>query len=135
MKKIAILMSVLMVLGMCSVVFAFGNARQNELRNDPNYEFVYTHGGGQAFLDLSSVSVDEYNPPVYQIEADAVYVSDEGRERNFHPVFRYNYDQQAIYARNQSGKWQYLNANGTMGEACDIAMAQAMFRQAYDIDF
>ena len=106
---------------------------------DSNYKYI--HGGNDYssyYLDLSSIDVQEYNPPHYQIAATIV-----GYGGYFHKVYkpfdtviRYNWYTKETYYQNDYGNWIKRKTEGTDNISINARrMADALFRAAYKMDF
>ena len=113
---------------------ALAASRADELRSNPNFIAVYANEKGEtAFLRIHSVSVQEYNPPVYQIAA-VVTRANEDAEYDVYETYRYNYDNQTIW-KHLFGKWTCLAPASSAQDNNDALMAEMMFKYAYGIDF
>lgn len=126
----------------CCMCIGFSDmalAARGYWNGDENYPCVDGGGGAYVFMDVSSVKVDEYNPPIYQIEADCIITNDnsfnEPMGRTFHQVSRYNYDKQTVWKQNEKGIWCWIDRKGAMVEIHKLQPALAMFKAAYGIEF
>ena len=110
---------------------------------DSNYKYI--HGGtdySSFYLDLSSIDVQEYNPPHYQIAATIV-----GYGGYFHKVYkphdivnRYNWYTKETFTRDDYGYWEAcykkISSDGMSNpEIYSRRTADALFRAAYNMDF
>ena len=105
---------------------------------DPNYKYVW--GGNDYtnfYIDLSSIDVQEYNPPHYQIAGTFVsysgYYHKVGTPK--YMVRRYNWYAKESYHLD-NGTWKQDKTNGTDNIAIsNRRFADALFRAAYNMDF
>lgn len=133
-----------MKLFLCLAVFLCllsGSARatpeqREEYREIPGLLSAYTYGDGECFLDSSSTSADDYQPPRYEISAITYFISDSNPDVVQRLVrFRYNYDKQTIFLNGTDGKWYWLNPDENPISLCQIVLADLMFQQCYRIPF
>lgn len=103
---------------------------------NPEFVPVYVYEDGECFLELASVSAEEYAPPRYQISGDTHFISDSTSGiATRHMTFRYNYDEQVIYIKGTDGKWYWLNPDENSISLCQIVLADFMFQQCYNMPF
>ena len=119
----------------CSLLIAT-TCFANSYDNNPNYRYVYATKGIKAFLDLISVKVHKYEPPIYEIAGHFVYVSDyDGNvSRTNSIIAKYNYSTKDIWIWN--GYWEIADKREkTSIDIYNRSSAKAMFRAAYNMDF
>ena len=106
-------------------------------KNDSNYVFIYTKMNVYHYFDLSSVDVQEYNPPHYQIAGVFVsYNSEYKTIHNQYHVMRYNWYTKETFTRDNYGNWKKLETDGDyMVPITNRKWADALFRAAYNMDF
>lgn len=110
--------------------------QKQQFASSPRFVSVYTYEDGECFLDLSSVTSDEYNPPRYQISGTTHFVADKKPVVTVrHMTFRYNYTLQTIYLKGTDGKWYWLDPNENIISLCQIRLAERLFQQCYQIPF
>lgn len=130
--RLMILVAVIAIMGVGSVCLA------NEYDDNPDYQFLYTAYQGKNYLQLSSVLVNEYNPPKYQLTGTTVHVSgDNGSVTQGQVVFRYNYDQQKAYSYDRY-RHQWLEVNrgkNDMVSERGVILVNALFHAAYGMEF
>ena len=102
--------------------------------NDPDYEFVCAGGGGQSYLYIPSVDVQEYNPPHYQIAGHFVHAG--AHTKNYYVALRYNWYTKETFKLDDYGNWRKQN----IGDSSSFSQrernhADALFRAAYRISF
>lgn len=128
---------ILFVSFLCVVAFN-SNCLANEYDNNPSYQFLFAGGQGMNYLDLNSVIVDEYNPPIYQIRGEIVHVSGiNGKVIRNKVIYRYNYERQKSYGWNRyTNKYEEVNRYPkNLAEKSDFIVANALFYRAYNIKF
>lgn len=103
--------------------------------NDDAYESVYTINNGTMYIFVPSLVADEYNPPFYQLSAQTVFVSAEGRETERYVTFRYNHTKQTIYLKGTDDKWYWLDPSESEISAKEIDLAARMFFLCYKVSF
>ena len=114
-------------------------ANANDYDNDPDYYFIMNVQGYKTYLDLTSIDVQEYNPPHYQIAARLVtvaYRQDVNDVEHFIEI-RYNWYTKEAYQRYVDGDWRKM-AQGSAGStsvAVDKVTANALFIAAYGMKF
>ncbi|WP_110955427.1 hypothetical protein [Anaerosinus massiliensis] len=126
------LVLVIVMLGVASICLA------NEYDDNPNYQFLYTAYQGKNYLELSSILVNEYNPPKYQLTGTTIHVSgDTGSVTQKEVVFRYNYDQQKAYSYDgYMHEWlEVKRSKNNMVNERGVILANALFRAAYGMNF
>lgn len=119
-------------------------AAQRYWNDDENYPIIFYGNQGIAYaLDKSSVQVDEYNPPVYQIEG-IIYAFDFGDKQDSSSkrvervTYRYNYDKRQIYKIENDGSCRKLQVSGKYNAVSDrrvVAEALSLFEVAYNMAF
>ncbi len=105
--------------------------------DNPGYLYLYTAYDGENYLDRSSVTVDEYRPPLYQLEGDFLYVphDEDAAITRHHVTFKYNYTQQQD-SYYENGLWTDVNAlSRKIFDKHKRTLANLLFYAAYDIDF
>lgn len=106
--------------------------------SDPNYKFIGNGNGGTWYLDLSSIDVQEYNPPHYQIAGTFIHVSGDASVgySDHYTVKRYNWYAKETYHRNDYGNWVKDEVSArNMASAQTKAFANALFYAAYGMNF
>ncbi|GEM_PF-1864882 len=102
----------------------------------PGLVSAYTYEDGECFLDLESVSVEEYNPPRYQISAITYFITDRTSNITVRSMtFRYHYARQSIHLKGMDGKWYWLNPDENPISMCQIQLADLLFQQCYQMPF
>lgn len=130
--RLMILVAMIAILGVASVCLA------NEYDDNSDYQFLYTAYQGKNYLQLSSVLVNEYNPPKYQLTGTTVHVSgDNGSVTQGLVMFRYNYDQQKAYSYNRyTQQWlEVKRGKNDMVNERGVILANALFHAAYGMEF
>ena len=113
--------------------FSFGFAFGAELTD--NYEPVYEINNGIMYVDTASVTVDEYNPPFYQISAHTLFVAANDVQTHRRVTFRYNRTKQTIYLKGTDDKWYWLDPNAGEIAAKEIDLAAHLFFLCYEEPF
>lgn len=134
MKKI---LSALMFV-ICILSVNFCSARANDpYENNPNYLVAASYPNGKSYINLQSVQVAEYNPPHYQIFANAVFFSYmDGAIEHYVMEKRYNWNTKETFSRDDYGNWKKENIKGSDGASRRMRHeADALFRAAYGMDF
>ena len=120
-----------LVFVICAGIFNFCSA--NYYDDSPNYEFIGAGNGGMWYFQKSSLEVQEYNPPHYQISGIFIYYSQSANERYI--VKRYNWYTKESFSL-QNGYWEKDNVNGNYMAAKQTRhFANILFRAAYGMDF
>ena len=89
-------------------------------------------------MDLSSVDVQEYNPPHYQIAGTFIHVigDDSGKYSEHYTVKRYNWYTKETYSRKDYGNWVKDEVSARNMVSAQIkAFANALFYAAYGMNF
>ena len=110
----------------------------NEYEDNPNYQFLYYGSQGSNYLDLTSIVVNEYNPPKYEIGAVTVHVDTAtGQTVSGTTTVRYNYDEQSAYSFNEwTQKWMRVeNSDVDLVHERGVILVNAMFHAVYGINF
>lgn len=110
----------------------------NAYDDNPDYQFLYYGAQGSNYLDLTSIAVNEYNPPKYEISAITVHVSgDNGNVSSNTATIRYNYNSQTAYSLNPwTKKWVRVeNREDDLVHKRGVILINAVFHAAYGMDF
>lgn len=96
------------------------------------------HMGTGWYVDKTSLVVQEYNPPKYQIAVNVVSVSNMDRGSQSVQVntvyYRYNWDTRKMYVL-YDGTWHYLPPVGSMAETGHEFSGEMAFYLAYHMKF
>lgn len=133
MKKILL---ILLSLCMISANVHATPEQRAEYAGMPGFVSAYTYEDGECFLDLASVSAEDYNPPRYQISATTYFITDHTSNISVrYMTFRYNYLKQTIFLKSMDGKWYWLNPDENPISMCQIQLADLLFQQCYQMPF
>ena len=129
---------ILLMVALC-LLTAVHSASASDYDNNPDYYFVMNVQGYKTYLDLTSVYVQEYNPPHYQIAARLVTVGyrQNSEEQEHYIEIKYNWYTKEAYERYQDGNWRKM-AQGPASStpvAVDKVTANALFIAAYGMKF
>ena len=142
MKKILsalVLITLFGIFNFCSAYWSHDYYECDSYYYDENYRYVV--GGNDYtnfYLDLSSVNVQEYNPPHYQIAGILVSYSDYYHKvgSSQYVIIRYNWYNKETFSLNNYRNWQKNNVNGNDSISfTNRRIAYALFRAAYGRDF
>ncbi len=124
---------------LCSTAWASGYP--DYLNGDRNFLLCGGHMGVGWYVDKSSLVVQQYNPPVYQIAVNVLIVenADRGNTAPFRvdtEEFLYNWDERAMYRWGEkSSAWHYVPPVGSMAETGHHFAGEMAFYIAYHMKF
>ena len=125
MKKAKLLLIVVLMTMLMAVMFC-AEANYPQTLNNDNLVLVDARMGYAQYVDRSSVSVQRYEPPDYQIAINIVSIKfsdDYWRKHNTYvggpykvsnvntAVFRYNWVRKAVMHQRRDGTWHHWNIN------------------------
>ena len=112
MKKLSCLLFLLLLL-----TTAVTEAHRNSLVDNPNYIFMWKEDKVSTYLQKSSLVVQKYDPPKYNIKITVITADRKNRITDTQTVtFYYSYDRRRMY-RYVDGKWEYLSSTNKDVEA------------------
>ena len=139
MKRMLTMMIFIGCIFLCSTAGASGYP--DYLNGDRNFLLCGGHMGVGWYVDKSSLVVQQYNPPVYQIAVNVLTVEDADRG-NTAPYrvdteeFLYNWDERAMYRWGEkSSAWHYVPPVGSMAETGHHFAGEMAFYIAYHMKF
>lgn len=113
------------------------DASRGYYNGDPNCPKVGMYHNRDIYIYKSSVHVDEYNPPIYQITGTVFFIDQStGECTNTHEeTFRYNYKKGTMYVKN-SNNWEQISSGSYNATAMlNLGTGLEFFRTAYNMDF
>jgi len=132
-KLIIQTLTIILVLAISNICFADGNPYEYNYK----YERVSVHAGVSTYLEKESVDVYEYNPPLYVIAGNFVRFLNSREGQILNPVFiviQYDYNTKETYSR-RNGIWEKMVVNSSSVGLENKAIANALFRAAYGMEF
>lgn len=99
------------------------------------------HMGYGAYIDTTSLVVEEYNPPIYKLAINVLTVKDADRgnttvDSMVTTHFMYNWDSKRMYQTWQSDdRWHYIAPVGDMAETGHYFAGEMAFYLAYSMKF
>ena len=136
MKKILLLVSFLCTLLFAGTVMA---SYPDYLGGNRNLLLCGGHMGIGWYVDKTSLVVQEYNPPVYQIAVNVLSVPNADRGNtsfDTHTVYwRYHWDTRKMYRLDENGTWQYVPPVGSMAQTGHEFSGEMAFYLAYHMKF
>lgn len=111
------------------------------LNGDRNFLLCGGHMGIGWYVDKSSLVVQKYNPPVYQIAVNVLFVEDADRgntvpSRVETEEFLYNWNDRAMYRWGEkSFTWGYVRPLGCMADTRHHFAGEMAFYIAYHMKF
>ena len=134
-KCITLVLLMMVILSSCVLCFA-----ADPYQNNSNYIYVGDEKNLRLYVNKSSVTVEKYAPPIYEISCKLPIYNKYGniaRLNNMVERLRFNFDTKEIWAYNDvSGVWyavQGANAN-TMSDH-NKKIFNIVFKLAYNRDF
>ena len=120
-----------LVFAICILSVNFCSADPYE--NNPNYLYIGAGNGGMWYFKKSSLDVQEYNPPHYQIAGTFIHYSQSAVSKYI--VKRYNwYTKETFHLKN--GYWEKDEVNGNyMMPIQTRHFANILFYAAYGMNF
>ena len=120
-----------LVFAICILSVNFCSADPYE--NNPNYLYIGAGNGGMWYFKKSSLDVQEYNPPHYQIAGTFIHYSQSAVSRYI--VKRYNWYTKESFSL-ENGYWEKDEVNGNYMAAKQTRhFANILFRAAYGMNF
>ncbi len=127
-KTIVLIMLILTaVIGACSANDAY--------KNNPDYKMIYdTEYGNIDYLDIKSIEVLKYEPPIYEIRFKRVcyHTTDQSKNQVLTFKFRYNYETKQLWYMNKNGECHEFNV---YKDYVHCMFADEVFKIAYGIPF
>lgn len=117
------------------------------LNGDPNWVLVNAHQGVAWYMDKSSVAVQKYAPPDYQIAVNVMRVSftTNGFDLNLlnspqiyeteTHYYYYNWDSKRMYKLGSDNKWHYMTPVGDYASTSSVVEGELTFYTAYRMKF
>ena len=118
------------------------------LNGDPNWIMVNAKQGVAWYMDRSSVAVQKYEPPNYQIAINVVRVSLSSNGFDLDLVnspiihetethyYYYNWDSRKMYALDRrTNQWGYMPPVGTYASTSHVIEGELAFYVAYHMKF
>ena len=128
MKKI---FSAFVLLTLCGI-FDFCSAYDYD--SDPDYVYIGAGNGGAWYFQKSSLDVQEYNPPHYQIAGTFVHYSQS--TSRIYIEKRYNWYTKETFTKNSYGYWTKDDFSArNMISAQGKHFANILFYSAYGMNF
>ena len=119
----------------------------DHLNGDPNWVLVNAHQGVAWYMDKSSVAVQKYAPPNYQIAVNVMRVSftTNGFDLDllYSPTiyetethyYYYNWDSKRMYRLGSDNKWHYMTPVGDYASTSSVIEGELAFYTAYHMKF
>lgn len=139
MKRILTMMLFVVCCFLCSTAWASGYP--DYLNGDRNFLLCGGHMGVGWYVDKSSLVVQQYNPPVYQLAVNVLIVEDADRgntvpSRMETKEYLYNWDERTMYCWwDEKSAWQYIRPVGCMAETGHFFAGEMAFYIAYRMKF
>ena len=109
------------------------------LNGDLNYPLITVGGGGEHYLDLSSINFLIKDPPLYRITGKVLFVNHGlyGTNSEYNIDYEYEYDYEHFaWSRNSNGTSHQVHETDNSGAAVrERKMANALFRSVYGRPF
>ncbi|WP_051598471.1 hypothetical protein [Selenomonas ruminantium] len=146
--KIAVCLVLMSALLLCSNTVSEANQYPDYLNGDRNWVLVNAKQGMAWYMDKSSVAVQKYAPPNYQIAVNVVTVSLSSNgfeldlinsprvyETETH-YYYYNWDSRKMYRLDtMANKWNYMPPVGDYASTSHVIEGELAFYAAYHMKF
>lgn len=139
--KIRRVLQVVILLICCSIAsIAFASGYPDYLGGNRNLLFCGGHMGTGWYVDKTSLVVQEYNPPKYQIAVNVLQVNDADRGNTSYSVhtvyWRYDWNTRKMYRSNTGyNNWHYVPPTGSLAETGHEFSGEMAFYLAYHMKF
>lgn len=140
-----VMMSALLL---CSTAISEAKQYPDYLNGDKNFILVNAKQGIAWYMDKSSVAVQKYAPPDYQIAVNVVtvYFSSNGFDLDLinSPIvdkiethyYYYNWESKKMYMLDSTGnKWRYMPPVGDYASTSHVVEGELAFYAAYHMKF
>lgn len=116
------------------------HAWETYLWGNTNYVQIETQQGTNYYVDLSSIYVKEYNPPIYKLVGNLVVVRNNQIVKTIPQEFKYDISKRnnwkMYYLSKNSGLYKYLKPQYTSSQnGIILPMGELMFYSAYRMPF
>ena len=112
---------------------------EHYLNGDLNYPYITTGSGGDIYLDISSVKVTEYNPPIIRMAGTIVFLSrgmfNSGSIYRNSVNFKYNIDSHKAWSEENGRNDELPMIEKSFADRRDRMIASAVFRCLYGRPF